>query len=286
MRKAFSIVAMNLTWIYVAGGEPSMAASLGTAASASSECLYQLSYLHPDGFLVPGSALHTQSVSGPNLADGGCPSSHSVADPNGWPQQSSSLIGGADSEAQGTASYGALEGSTRSASSLGGTLEGLATYSGSFDDMLTLTGADGIARFSWSLSGQSVRRLAGGVSQTRADLSVDNMMQATVSLDSGLSPQGFQFDRSFTSGDVIPFATSLFLHTCGCQQDAHNSALLTLTIQYFEADGVTPLSGLTASSMSGTDYQPTPEPGAGLLAITGFVLIAAGAVRGRRRNAG
>ncbi|MDX1981263.1 MAG: hypothetical protein SFV51_13410 [Bryobacteraceae bacterium] len=64
-----------------------------------------------------------------------------------------------------------------------------------------------------------MRRPAGGVSQTRADLSVDNMMQATLSLDSGLSPQA-------------------------------------------------------------------PEPGAGLLAITGFVLIAAGAVRGRRRNAG
>ena len=120
MRKAVSIFVMNLTWIYVAGGEPSMAASLGSAASASSECLYQLSYLHPDGFLVPGSAWHTQSVSGPNLADGGCPSSHSVADPNGWPQQSSSLTGGGDSEAQGTASYGALQGSTRSASSLGG----------------------------------------------------------------------------------------------------------------------------------------------------------------------
>jgi hypothetical protein len=260
------------------------ASSVSSLATAGADCIYSAVYLRPDSGTVTQSFNHSTAVSGPNLADGNCPSSVAAPPLSQLTPQSVTLVAQAFAESSGDADYGHIQGYASAQYGLGN-LDASGRYTGSFDDSATITGASGIARFVWRVDGSVINSPFTGGSHQQA-LALDaGFKHATPFLPvSGLvfpfvTTAFYYQDVAFLSGDTIPFGASLNILAFSADA-ATLRGDIQLFIQYYEFDGVTPLTGHNVTTMSGTQYAESPEPGTMLLMGAGFCLL--GAVRRRR----
>jgi hypothetical protein len=84
------------------------------------------------------------------------------------------------------------------------------------------------------------------------------------------SSQTYVCNQPFSTGGTIAFTSTLSLSANSGEDTADNDADLRLFIQYFQADGTTPLTGETVTTASGTNYAQSPEPAG--FAMVGFGL--------------
>lgn len=268
-------------------GQISYASSITNAASASISCRLTAVFQIPAQFgggTTSSSVTKSVTASGANSASPSCPS-WSAADnpplPPGSQLISSQLIGSSSAGASGSATYGTIQGGSSALSGLGGTLGASSSYAGSFDDAITVSGGAGLARFVWVLTGRGYNAPGPSGTNNSTALFVDGVQRANLVLPvASEGTQTFQFDRAFNSGDTISFGSAMSL-PASSGDFGSNTADLTMSLQFLQSDGSTPLSGLTVASDSGTQYTGTPEPGSVVLSAVGLLLCAAGMPRRR-----